>query len=346
MRPRTRLTFAAVAAAAASYAAVRRRRWPGMEGRVALVSGGSRGLGLLLARELARRGARVVICARDADELDRAREDLERRGAEVLARPCNVAHPLQARELVRAVEERFGRLDVLINNAGVVQVGPVETMTIDDFQTAMAVHYWGPLHLILAALPGMRRRRSGRIVNIASIGGKVSVPHLLPYNASKFALVGLSEGLRAELAGTGVLVTTVCPGLMRTGSPVNALFKGRHRLEYAWFSVSDALPGLSMDADRAARRIVEACCRGKAEVILTPGARLAAAVQGLAPGWTAGLLSLVNRLLPGADGTGGAARAGWESESALTRSFVTRLNRRAARENNELGARQQWDITS
>src|SRR6185437_14182851 len=177
------------------------------------------------------------------------------------------------------VHSRFGAVDVLVNNAGVIQVGPIEVMTHEDFELAMQAHFWGPLNTIMAALPGMRQRRSGRIVNISSIGGKVSVPHLVPYSASKFALVGLSEGLQAELAKDGIKVTTVCPGLMRTGSPRNADFKGKHRAEYAWFSISDALPGASMSAERAARQIIAACRRGDAEIILSLPANVAAKVH-------------------------------------------------------------------
>lgn len=99
----------------------------------------------------------------------------------------------------------------------------------------------------------MRRQRGGRIVNVSSVGGKIGVPHLLPYTASKFALTGLSEGLRVELKRERILVTTVCPGLMRTGSPRNALFRGKHKREYAWFAIADSLPLLSISAESAAR---------------------------------------------------------------------------------------------
>src|SRR5262249_50390239 len=147
--------------------------------------------------------------------------------------PCDITDRERVEEMVAVVQYRWGPVDVLINNAGTISVGPVETMTLDDYRRAMRTHFWGPLYTIHAVLPAMRRRGTGRIVNISSIGGKVSVPHLLPYNASKFALVGYSEGLRAELARDGIVVTTVCPGLMRTGSPRHAFFKGRHRAEYA-----------------------------------------------------------------------------------------------------------------
>jgi short-subunit dehydrogenase len=181
----------------------------------------------------------------------------------------------------------------------------------------------------------MRRRREGRIVNIASVGGKIAVPHLLPYSASKFALVGFSEGLRGALANDGVYVTTVCPGLMRTGSPRNASFKGRHRAEYAWFSIADSLPILSMDATRAARRILDACRHGDAEPVMPLTTALAVRLNGLAPGLGTGLMQLSERVLPGPGGIGRQRRRGKESESRWAPSVLTTLTERAAGENNE-----------
>jgi short-subunit dehydrogenase len=107
--------------------------------------------------------------------------------------------------------QRVGLIDVLVNNAGLIRVGPFAAMTLDDFQQTMDVMFWGPLHTTLAVLPSMRERKQGSIVNIVSIGGKVGVPHLLPYSCAKFALVALSEGLRAELAPDGIRVTTIVP---------------------------------------------------------------------------------------------------------------------------------------
>jgi short-subunit dehydrogenase len=200
----------------------------------------------------------------------------------------------------------------------------------------MNVHFWGPLHTILAVLPDMKRRRSGRIVNIASIGGKIAIPHLVPYCASKFALVGLSRGLRAELKKDGIIVTTICPGLMRTGSPRNATFKGKHRAEYAWFSISDSMPGASMSAERAARQILNATKRGDAEVILTLPAVLAAKIDAFLPELSAKVLALTNRVLPGPGGIGTSGVKGHESESAASPSVLTALGDAAARRNNEL----------
>jgi NAD(P)-dependent dehydrogenase (short-subunit alcohol dehydrogenase family) len=341
MSGRRRGRFVALATAGAGLGLrelLRRQREFDLQGKTVLITGGSRGLGLALAREFAAEGARLVYTARDEAELERAREDLEGRGAQVLPVPADITDRAQVDELVRAAVARFGSVDVLVNNAGIVQVGPMETMTIEDYEQAMAIHFWAPLYATLAVLPGMRARRAGRIVNISSIGGIVSMPHLLPYNASKFALTGLSEGLRAELAKDGILVTTVCPGLMRTGSPRHALFKGQHRAEYAWFALGDALPLTSMAADRAARQIVAACRRGDPEVILTIQAQLAAKVHGLAPGLTADVLGLVNRLLPRPGGVGTRAVPGAESESPVTRSPLTALDEEAAREYNQVAS--------
>ena len=317
-------------------AGVRRARSIDLAGLNVLITGGSRGLGLALAREFARHGARIAICGRDADTLERARADLTERGAVVFTSVCDVTDRAAVARMMREVGDAFGTIDVLVNNAGVIQVGPLETMTLEDFQASMAGIFWGAVHTTLAVLPSMRERGRGRIVNITSIGGKISVPHLVPYSAAKFALVGFSEGLRAELAGSHVVVTTVVPGLMRTGSPRNAEFKGRHRAEYAWFSVSDALPGLSIDVERAARQIVAACRRGAAEVILSLPAQVATRIHGLFPGAMSTVLGLVSRSLPAPGGIGTASAKGHESFSSVSPSWLTALDEAAARRHNQV----------
>ena len=331
------ITAAGVVAGITALALLRSKGLYQFKNKVVVITGGSRGLGLVLAREFAKEGARIGICARDKDELERAREDLQQRAGEVVALECDVTSREQIEQTIDHFRQRFGRIDVLVNNAGVIEVGPMEVMTLDDFERAMKTHFWGPLYAILAVLPEMKERGDGRIVNISSIGGKISVPHLLPYCASKFALVGLSEGLRAELKKNGVAVTTVCPGLMRTGSPRNAYFKGQHRAEYAWFSISDALPLTSISAEQAARQIVQACSRGDAEVVLSLPAKVAVRFHGMFPGLTADLLGLVNQLLPGPGGVGERRMKGKESESAVSPSILTVLNERAALRNNEVG---------
>ncbi len=286
-----------------------------------LISGGSRGLGLVLARRFAAEGARIAICARDEAELERARYELEAEGADVQAVVGDMTNAAQVRQVVRDVESEGGPIDVLVNNAGVIQVASSDAMTLDDYDRAMRTHFWGPLYLIQAVLPAMRARHVGRIVNIASIGGKVSVPRHLPSSASKFALVGLSEGLRAELAKDNIFVTTVCPGLMRTGSRRRATVKGRHRAEYTFFAVGGSLPGVSMSVERAAKRIVDACRYGEAEVVVGAPARAAAWVHGLWPGVTSEALGILDRLLPMNGQNGETTQNGTGSASPLASSL-------------------------
>jgi Short-chain dehydrogenases of various substrate specificities len=267
------ITALGVAAGVAGYTLWRRSRMLDLSGKVALITGASRGLGLALARHCAELGCDLVICARDEGELHAAAAELSRRGARVLPVVCDVGDEQQVARMVAQANSHFGRIDLLFNVAGIITVGPLETQTLDDFEEAMRVMFWGIVYPTLAVLPQMIARGGGHIANVTSIGGKVSVPHLVPYNCAKFAAVGFSEGIHAELRRHGIFVTTVVPGLMRTGSHRNAYFKGDHRAEYTWFSLGATLPLVSMDADRAARSMVRAVRRRQAEIILTPQAR-------------------------------------------------------------------------
>ena len=325
-----------VAALFAARQGFRNRHAISFEGRVVVITGGSRGLGLVLARRLAAEGARLCLLARDSEELDRARAQLPP-NAEVLTLRCDIRRRADVRLAMDRLLEKWGGVDVLINNAGVIQVGPLEHMSVADFENAMATHFWGPLHLMFEAVPSMRHRGFGRIVNIASIGGRIAVPHLAPYSASKFALVGLSDAVRTELGQFGIRVTTVSPGLMRTGSPLNADFKGQHELEYTWFAISDSIPGLTISAERAAAQIIEACRYGDPELTITLPAKIAARLNQLAPATVAHALALANEALPKATGTeGNLLRRGRFSETKWTDSVATVLTHRAAVANNEL----------
>src|SRR5438128_154806 len=313
---------------------IRTARYP-LHDRGVLVTGGSRGLGLVLARHLCARGSNVAIIARDPDELMRAKADLAPHGSVVLTIECDLLDAGQIQSAVRQIIDRFGKIDILINNAGIIEVGPLENMTRDDFERAMRLHFWAPFELIAQIVPEMRIWGGGRIVNISSIGGKVALPHFAPYSASKFALTGFSDAIRAELARDNIQVTTVAPGLMRTGSHVNAKFKGKHDAEFAWFSAGAGAPLISMDADRAARKIVAACKRGQPSLILTFGARGAIVGNALFPNLTGYAMKIVNRFLPDvADKSGEQSRAGSELPR-LAPEWMTRLADRATKKNNE-----------
>jgi NAD(P)-dependent dehydrogenase (short-subunit alcohol dehydrogenase family) len=306
-----------------------------LRGKVALITGGSRGLGLVLARRICAQGGSVALIARDPDELARAKADLAPRGGVVLTIECDLLDAGQIQSAVRQIIDRFVKIDILINNAGIIEVGPLEHMTREDFERAMRLHFWAPFELISRIVPEMRTRGGGRIVNISSIGGKVAVPHLAPYSASKFALTGFSDALRAELARDNIYVTTVGPGMMRTGSHVNAKFKGKHDIEFAWFAASAGAPLISMNANRAARKILAACRRGQPSLTLTFAARTAILGNALFPNLTGYLMKIVNRFLPGAgDEQGNQSRAGSQLRR-LTPKWLTRLGDRATIRNNE-----------
>jgi short-subunit dehydrogenase len=304
--------------------------------KIVLITGGSRGLGLLLASEFMERGARVAICARDEEKLEKLASGGELPAGRFLTCPCDLNDEDQVYATVRRVAETLGPIDVLVNNAGTIQVGAIESQRREDFEEAMNSNFWSAVNATLAVLPGMQARKSGRIVNVTSIGGKIAVPHLLPYSASKFALVGFSKGLRAELAKDGIVVTTVVPGLMRTGSPRDAEFKGKHMAEYGWFILSDSLPGVSMDARKAAERIVDACVAGKGEVVLGLPAQVAAILEAVAPNLVEPLLAATNRWILPSPGPGVRPSKGLESETPLTQSGLTSLTREAERNNNQL----------
>ncbi|PYL65150.1 MAG: ketoacyl reductase, partial [Verrucomicrobia bacterium] len=170
--------------------------------KVAVITGGSRGLGLVLARDICAQGGSVALIARDREELARAKADLARRGGapNAFGVQCDLLDAAQIEAAVRQIIDRFGKIDILINNAGIIEVGPLEHMTREDFERAMQLHFWAAYELISQIVPEMRTWGGGHIVNISSIGGKVAVPHLAPYSVSKFALTGFSDAIRAELA--------------------------------------------------------------------------------------------------------------------------------------------------
>jgi len=276
----------------------RRRAASFYEGKVVLVTGGSRGLGLAMARVLADRGADLALLARDPDELGQAKEDLARFGRTVSTWPCDLTSEDEIAAAIREVANFHGRIDVLINNAGEIVVGPALPLKTQEFDELMKLHLWAAFHTVAHVLPLFRKQGGGTIINIASIGGKVAVPHMLSYSASKFALVGFSEGLQAEVAPENIRVTTVCPGVIRTGSNLNAKFKGRADEEFAWFTASMQTPFTSISAHRVARRVIDAGAFGQPVLILPWQASLAVSMHGVFPNLVAYANGLVKRILP------------------------------------------------
>ena len=292
------LALAAVAAGttAALFVAARALlATPPPEGAVVLVTGSSRGLGLAIASRFAQRPVNLVLTARSAPELEGAQATLLQLHPHLKPEnfylvAADLSQPAECQRLVNEAFTRFGRIDILVNNAGIIEVGPVEVMTGDTFEHTMRVDFFGALHTTMSALPrllaqspaaGWKHRAA--IVNISSIGGKFAVPHLLPYSAAKFALTGFSEGLHAEVRGKGVRVTTVCPGLMRTGGEDHAIFLGDVLKEKAWFQTCAKTPGVATTPQHAADEIFNAVAQGRAEITITPQAWLGARFAGNLP---------------------------------------------------------------
>lgn len=328
------ITSAAAAGLAAITALRTRALRLDVAGKAVVIVGGTRGLGLQIAREAAHRGARIGICARQADELDAVRSELTAYGAVAVTAICDVDDGGSVTTAFERMTAELGAIDVLVNAAGIIGVGPIEALTFDDFRAAMETNFFGALRTTYAVLPAMRERRAGRIVNITSIGGAIAVPHLLPYCASKFAFLGFSEGLRSELARDGVTIVTVIPGLMRTGSPPHATFIGQSQKEYTLFSLADATPLTSVSVEHAARVILDGTERGAARVIVSWQARLALTLQAVAPLLMREALTFTGFVLP-RGGDHPDHKTGARSETPLTRSILTAPSQRASQTQNE-----------
>jgi 3-oxoacyl-[acyl-carrier protein] reductase len=192
-----------------------RRRFE-LAGKVVLVTGGSRGLGLAICRELVRRGAKVVLCARQLPELAEARRELEAAGGQVLALPCDVTDAEQVALMIADVRRSFGPIEAVVLNAGIIRVGPIESMTRADFEEVMAVNFWGAVNVTQAVVPAMQEHRRGRIVNITSIVGVTGNPGQVNYSAAKAGVLGFTKSLAKEVASRNITVNAVAPGFIDT----------------------------------------------------------------------------------------------------------------------------------
>ena len=187
-----------------------------LDGQVALVTGASRGIGQAIALELADAGADLVLCSTRAHGCEQVVREVMARKRRAIGLAADVASPADCDRLVAAALEVFGRVDCLVNNAGLVRRAPVQGTSDADFDRVLAVNLHGPFYLARRVLPGMLERGSGRIVNVSSISSRMGSPRMVPYCASKWGLNGLTQALAAELKGRGVTVTAVLPGSVDT----------------------------------------------------------------------------------------------------------------------------------
>lgn len=334
-RSSSRLPYYFALAGASLWALPKRRA--SYAGLSAVITGGSRGLGFAMARALLEDGASVTLLARDAEELDRACAQLNEHSDRVFSVVCDVTQFEALETALAEARARFGKVDFFVHNAGSVTVGPFASMTDEDFSAQMRIHFDAAVQGLRAIHPYLRMQDGGRILMVSSIGGRVPIPHMAPYCASKFALGGFAQAVRPELLRDGISLTVAYPGLMRTGSPKQAVFKGDHEREFAWFATGDSIPGLSMSAASAARKMLDAALEGRAEIVVGLPAKLADTFYHSFPELFASLSAVATRFLPsdrskerhtGADSRGLFSSWSWTAP-------LRRISAKAEREHNQ-----------
>jgi len=251
------------------------------QGRRALITGGSSGIGAALAAELVRQGASVFLVARRGDALERSVQALRAvakdEGQKIDAATADVRDAASAADAVKACEQRFGPVDLLINSAGITQPGYVEEMPLDAFRAQIETNYMGTVHVVRAALPAMIARRNGWIANLSSVAGLKGVFGYAAYCGSKFAVIGYSEALRAELVRHGIGVTVICPPDTRT-----PMLEGESRIR-PYETAYLAAKGKILEADDVARCALKGIARRKALVVPGFDGKFLRFANGVAP---------------------------------------------------------------
>jgi uncharacterized protein len=259
-------------------------------GKTVLVTGASSGIGLATARAFARAGARLVLVARRPQPLAAAAREVRALGAEAVGVRGDVADRDSVEACFARAERRFGPVDVVVNNAGVMIPGRVETLRDRDLEAMLRVNLYGALHVLQSATRRMRERSTGHIVNVASLAGRRGISPIGGYSASKFALVGLTEALRVELAGSGVQVSLVMPGVVAT--PMAEAFQSAED--------GDLWPqALNLKPEWVAWAVLAAVRLRLVEVAVPPGAATLEKLAALVPGLTDGVLGLATRVRKG-----------------------------------------------
>jgi short-subunit dehydrogenase len=271
-----------------------------LDSKVVMITGGSKGLGFVIAKQLVKENCRLALCARDMEELMDAREEIKKAGGNALISVCDVSDKHAVDVFVQKVIRHFGEIDIVVNDAGIIMVGAMESFSMHEYEEAMNVMYWGIVNTTLSVLPHMKERKQGQIVNITSVGGKVSIPHLLPYSAAKFAAIGFSEGVAAELRKDHIYVTTIIPGLMRTGSYVNALFQRDNKTEFKLFSLMSTAPLITISAEKAARLTIKAIKSKQVEKVLGLPAKAIIEIHHFFPETSIKLFGFFAKYIPSA----------------------------------------------
>ena len=225
--------------------------------KVVLITGASSGIGRDSAIEFARLGANVVLVSRTRERLEQVADELQGFGVTVLVCQCDVSDKAQVREMARSVLEKFGSIDILVNNAGFAIYGSIADLSIDEIESQMETNYLGMVYCIKNFLPSMLDKKSGHIVNVASVAASFGLPGIASYCASKFAMLGFSEGLKHELKDSGVGVTVVSPIMVRTNF-----------FDHPSFEKMPKFSPTSLDSRTVAKAIIRAANSSRLEIIV------------------------------------------------------------------------------
>ncbi len=240
--------------------------------QVVLITGASSGIGKDTAIEFAKLGANIVLVARKKDKLEQTAHELKKFNTSILVCQCDVSKRDQVKEMSKTVLEKFGSVDILVNNAGFAIYGSVSDLTIDEIESQMDTNYFGMIYCTKNFLPSMLKNKSGHIVNVASVAASFGLPGIASYCASKFAMLGFSEGLKHELKGTGIGITVVSPIMVQTNF-----------LEHPSFEKMPKFSPASLSSKTVAKTILKAANSSRLEIIVPSVVRGAVWVKNTFP---------------------------------------------------------------
>jgi len=242
------------------------------QNNVVVITGGSTGIGRATAIEFAKKNANIVLVSRNKEKLEKLEKELQKFNVSVLVCICDVSDKYQVLEMTNTVLEKYGSIDILINNAGFAIYGSVSELTIEEIQSQMETNYFGMIYCIKNFLPSMLEKKSGHIVNVASVAASFGLPGIASYCASKFAMLGFSEGLKHELSKSGVGITVVSPIMVRTNFFDHPSFQ--HMPKYSSISLSDKT---------VAKAILRAANSPRLEIIIPSVVRCAIWIKNTFP---------------------------------------------------------------
>jgi short-subunit dehydrogenase len=240
--------------------------------KVVLITGASSGIGRASAIQFAKKGATIILVSRRKEKLDQVDKDLKKFNVSTLVCECDVSDKFQVKKISKTILEKYESVDILVNNAGFAIHGSVSNLTIEEIESQMATNYFGMVYCIKNFLPSMIKKKSGHIVNVASVAGSFGLPGIASYCASKFAMLGFSEGLKHELKGTGVGVTVVSPIMVRTNF-----------FDHSSFENMPKYSPTSLSAETVANAILKAADSPRLEIIVPSVVRVAVWLKNTFP---------------------------------------------------------------